>query len=300
MSDPLLAEDFSRIGPPSAQAIPYLPDRSGQIGTMRSVAPTVTALLNAEPPRSAERPELDTVVETLTGTQRLAHIVIDAFGVATWQCHRDVTPTINRLASIRQLELQSVLPAITPVNFSTIATGASPQAHRITDRNQQLTLDTTFARLADAGLSTATCAQRLSTVGILLSPHSQHPTLASSNSDEEVASLFCELVTDEPDYILTHLLDVDNAGHRDGPWGQQTRDAVASADSQLRQMIAAMVASGYALMLHADHGQHDVTKEDGKVPAGMRGTHSGLHEEDVRVPFIFVTHGELQQVVKAS
>jgi hypothetical protein len=61
-------------------------------------------------------------------------------------------------------------------------------------------------------------------------------------------------------------------------------------------MIRAAAEHGYALILQADHGQHDVEEEDGE-PESMRGTHSGLRQEDVRVPFIYMTNDELRGVV---
>jgi hypothetical protein len=61
-------------------------------------------------------------------------------------------------------------------------------------------------------------------------------------------------------------------------------------------MVRVAAEHGYALILQADHGQHDVEPEDG-APEGMKGTHSGRRQEDVRVPFIYLTNDELRAVV---
>ncbi len=288
--------DQERIGPPSEGAIEFLPANYAPIGSMTAVAPTVCAIFDIAPPQSAGEPALSDVAELLQGSDRLAHIVIDAFGMATWKCHENVARPINRLAEVRRAELQSVLPAITPVNFSTIASGAAPEIHGVTSRDETLAVDTTFARLGDAGKTTAVCGRALSTAGMLLSDHSTYPTVAPDNSDKTVMDLFIARTRERVDYILVQLLDVDDAGHKGGPFDLLTHQAVGRTSFRLQNMITAAAENGYALMLHADHGQHDVEPEDG-APEGMKGTHSGSRQEDVRVPFIYLTNEELRAVV---
>jgi hypothetical protein len=290
----LLLADQAEIGPASDRAREYLPGEYAPLTSMRGIAPTVCALLGVAAPAEADEGPIEDVVEKLAGCERLAHIVIDAFGVATWQCHSNVSKNFGRLAAVRQAELQSVLPAITPVNFSTIATGASPDKHGVRSRDEELTLDTTFARLAAAGKSTAVCGRALSTTGILLAGHSAFPSRAESNTDKEVMELFVELAHDGVDYILAQLLDVDDAGHADGPFGLKSHQAVGRTDFRLASMARAAAEHGYALLLHADHGQHDVAPED-NAPEGMQGAHSGRCQEDVRVPFIYLTNEELRR-----
>ena len=288
--------DRANIGPASERALEYLPEDANPLGTMRAVGPTVCALLGVEIPRRAEEEPVAEVVEVLAGAGRIAHIVIDAFGIATWKCHANVSHMFNRLAGVRQWELQSVLPAATAMNFATIATGASPETHTIRSREEQLTLDTTFARLREAGKTSAVCGRALSTAGILLAPHSDHPGVAGSNTDKEVMELLVARAAEGVDYILAQLLDIDEAGHRDGPFGLLTHQAVGRTDYRLRNMVRAAAEGGYALILQADHGQHDVEPEDG-APEGMKGTHSGRRQEDVRVPFICLANDELRDVI---
>jgi hypothetical protein len=288
--------DQAEIGPASERAAEFLQADYSPIGTMRAVAPTVCAVFGVDLPRNAEEEPLAGVVDVLSGADRVAHIVIDAFGMATWKCHANVAHTVNRLAGVRQAELQSVLPAITPVNFATIASGASPDSHGIRSRDEQLALDTSFARLMEAGRTSAVCGRALSTTGILLSAHSSQPAVAESNADKEVMDLFVARASESVDYILVQLLDVDEAGHRDGPFDLLSHQAVGRTDFRLRTMVRAAAEHGYALILQADHGQHDVEPEDG-APEGMQGTHSGRRQEDVRVPFIYLTNDELRSVV---
>ena len=295
VSELLLAYQ-AEIGPASEAAIAYLPADYSPIASMRAVAPTVCAILGAEIPAEADEAPINDVVETLADSERIAHIVIDAFGVATWKCHTTAARTFGALAGIRQAELQSVLPAITPVNFSTIASGASPERHTVRNREETLTVDTSFARLAAAGRATAVCGRAISTTGILLAGHSDVPSRAESNTDKEVMELFVQRTGEHIEYILAQLLDVDEAGHAAGPFSVRSRQAVARTDFRLATMARAAADHGYALLLHADHGQHDIEAED-EAPEGMMGTHSGRRQEDVRVPFIYLTNTELRQAL---
>ncbi|CAN5503279.1 hypothetical protein BH23CHL2_BH23CHL2_23860 [soil metagenome] len=289
--------DQANIGPASERAREFLPEEYSPIATMRAIAPTVCAILGAETPADAREPAIADVVEILVASERIAHIVIDAFGMATWKCHANVARTFGTLASVRQAEIQSVLPAITPVNFSTIASGASPETHGVRNREEKLAIDTSFVTLADAGRTTAVCGPAISTTGILLAGHSSVPSRADSNTDKEVMDLFTARASEGVDYILAQLLDVDEAGHQDGPFDLRSHQAVGRTDFRLANMVRAAAEHGYALLLHADHGQHDVEPED-DAPEGMKGTHSGRRQEDVRVPFVYLTNAELRGVVE--
>ncbi len=288
-----VSKDAAKVGPPGEQARAYLPEGIEPIGTLRAVAPTVCAVLDVGVPMNAEEEPLDEVVETLAGAERLAHIVVDALGVATWKCHQNVSGYINRLAKVRQVELQSVLPAIAPVNFSTIATGASPKTHGVSNREQALNLDTTFARLAAAGKASSVCGRAISTAGILLAAHSSNPGVAGSSTDKEVMDLFVARCAEGIDYILAQLLDIDDAGHLDGPFGLRTHQAMGRTNFRLKNMLEAAAEGGYAVMLHGDHGQHPI-EPDEDAPAAHKGGHSGYRQEDVRVPFFYLTNEELR------
>lgn len=294
-----IAKDQERIGPPSERAREFLPEPYEPAGTQRAVASTVCAILGVDPPADAEEEPIAAAVEALAGTERLAHIVIDALGIATWKRYPNSARIVGRLAEVRYVEIQSVLPAITPVNFATIASGASPETHGITNREQQLTVDTTFARLQAAGKSSAVCGRALSTTGILLAPHSSNPGVAESNTDKEVMELFMARAGEQVDYILAQLLDVDEAGHLGGPFERYTNQALARTGFRVRNMLQAAAENGYALLLQGDHGQHDVEPED-DAPEDHKGTHNGRRQEDVRVPFIFLTNDELKQALEAA
>jgi len=266
---------------------------------MCAVAPTVATLMGVRPPMGAEVGPISEVVAQLGRVQRLAMVVIDAFGLATWDCARVNCPTVNALAAYHWLVLHAVLPPITPVNFATMVTGASPQAHSVRVRTDPLELETLFDVLRAEGRSTAALGRALSTVGILLAPLADMGKVARSNEDEELLYLGLETVRkDEPDYFLLQFLAVDSASHQYGPFSPANAQAVAETDRRLRRLVEQLAAQEYALLLLADHGQHTAPPET-QCP-GHVGIHDGSAEEDISVPLIWASPSELHEAVRGK
>jgi predicted AlkP superfamily pyrophosphatase or phosphodiesterase len=226
--------------------------------------------------------------------QRLAMVVLDAFGLATWDYARDRCPTVNALAATGfWTTIRSVLPAITPVNFATMVTGASPRSHSIRARTERLEMETLFHVLRSEGRSSAAVGRALSTVGILLTPFAELRGVAESNEDSEVLSMGLGILQEsEPDYLLLQFLAVDAASHQHGPFSPENALAVADTDAHLRALIGQLAAQDYGLLLLADHGQH--TAPDEQRRPGHVGIHDGTVEEDVQVPLIWANSAELR------
>jgi predicted AlkP superfamily pyrophosphatase or phosphodiesterase len=260
---------------------------------MRNLAPTAAAVLGVRPPAGAEAGPISEIVVHLEPVQRLAMVVIDAFGLATWDYTRDYCPTVKALAAERWLTIQSVLPAVTPVNFATMVTGASPRSHSIRARTERLELETLFQVLQSEGRPTAAVGRALSTVGILLTPFADSRGVAESNEDGEVLDLGLRILRDgEPGYFLLQFLAVDSASHRYGPFSPENAQAAAETDAHLRVLIEQLAAQDYGLLLLADHGQHTASPENQRP--GHIGTHDGSVEEDVQVPLIWASPAELR------
>ena len=257
---------------------------------MRSLAPTVCGVLGVRPPGSAEAPPFLEVVDSMGEMERLAVVVIDAFGVSTWTAARLETPTFNALANRHLLHLRSVMPTITPVNFATMLTGAGPDVHLIRDRTEQLRLETVFDVLRENGATSATAARALSSLGILISPFADHPGIAESNTDEEVTALALEALGKGVSLLWVQLLDVDNAGHAHGPLSPLGIAAAERADRHLREIAVKAYEEDYGVLVLADHGQHTVLNEDGSEG----GTHGTYSDDDVYVPLVWGDPEELK------
>ena len=258
---------------------------------MCSVAPTVSKILGIRPPMSSESSHLPNVIDTMVPTDKLAVIVVDAFGISTWNNSREYTPTINKLETLHGIVIHSVMKTITPINFATMLTGASPETHGITSREMPLKHETIFDSMREYRMRSATAARALSSLGVLISPHADKPGIAGSNLDSEVTEITVSNLRDGFNLVWVQLLDVDDAGHAFGPYSDESKAAVAGADKNLRVILEAAVEEGYSVMVLADHGQHDSNDET------YKGTHGTDMPEDVEVPFLWANHNELHEIL---
>ena len=219
---------------------------------------------------------MNEVMRDMGHEDRIALIVLDAFGVSTWKRFQDLTPNFNLIANQHLLYLRSVLPPKTPVNFATMATGATSEVHGIRDRAQPLNVETIFHVLAEASRTSAAAGRESSTVGVLLSKFADFKCIAASNTDDELLELGIDVIKDEsPDLILMQLLDVDETGHKAGLEGNEIRTAISGIDTHLGELLPHLAEKKYGLLLLADHGAHQV---------GNKATHDGTSVDDLVVP----------------
>ena len=254
---------------------------------MRAVAPTVCKVLGIRAPSSAQSSHLSQVVESLGTIEKLLVVVIDAFGVATWRKGREKVPTVNLVESIHGTVIHSVMKSITPVNFATMLTGASPDTHGITDREMSLRHETVFDVMRDKGLRSATAARGMSSLGILISPHADRPGIAESNLDIDVTDMAVERLMEGFNLVWVQLLDVDDAGHAFGPYSDESMEALVRADENLKRILVTAKENNYSVVVLADHGQHVSDSDPSK------GTHGTNMPEDIEVPFLWANNDEL-------
>ena len=260
---------------------------------MSSLAPTVCKVLAVRSPKSAVKPPIEIITETLKGSPRLLVVVIDAFGVSTWEATRELAPNFNSLARIHQTRFKSVMPSITPVNFATMLTGAGSETHKIRDRTQELNCETIFEVLRGVDKVSATAARELSSLGILISPYADKSGLATSNTDIEVTEIAIQAIQEQVDLLWVHFLDVDDAGHSSGPQSDESLTAVGNADRNLGKILQYASSNGYSVIVLADHGQHTVVR-DGVI----QGTHGTVMLEDTIVPLVWANNIELNRIMK--
>lgn len=258
---------------------------------MTSVAPTVCRVLGVRLPSSAEGSPINEAAESIHQTDRLAVAVIDAFGVSTWRNVKGKTPTFNRLRGVNGAVIRAVMPSITPVNFATMLTGASPMAHGVRDREQPLRKETIFHVMRETGMVSATAARAKSSLGILISPHADRPGLAGSNLDSEVTEIACRMIDEDVNLLWVQLLDVDDAGHSHGPHSLESGEAAERADANLRRVLDAARVKGYSAIVLADHGQHPSSE------GPYKGVHGTDVPEDLNVPFLWVSNDELREML---
>jgi len=255
---------------------------------MISIAPTVSKLLGIRPPAQNAGVVIEEIVDDIGDQKRVAVIVLDAFGVATWRRYEDLTPNFNLLAHEHLLHVRSVLPSKTPVNFATIATGAPSDVHTIRDRAESLNIETIFHVLSEASMKSAAAARALSSVGILLSKFADYKCVAESNTDEELVQLGIKAICEaSPEYVLMQMLDVDDIGHKFGLESDEIKEAMAAVDKHLGDLLPHLAEQGYCIMVLADHGAHQ---------ASGKATHDGSLEDDVIVPLAWRGNEYLREI----
>jgi predicted AlkP superfamily pyrophosphatase or phosphodiesterase len=228
------------------------------------------------------------IINDMGHHDRVAVVVLDAFGVATWRRFEDLTPNFNLIAHQHSLHVRSVLPPKTPVNFATIATGAPSDVHKIRDRTETLTVETIFRVLSEASMKSAAAGRASSSVGILLSKFADYRCIAGSNTDDELLQLGVKTIVDEsPEFVLMQLLDVDDIGHKFGLTGHEIRRAASDVDRHLGDLLPHLAERSYGLMVLADHGAHQ---------AGGKATHDGTSEDDLIVPLAWRSSEYLREI----
>jgi predicted AlkP superfamily pyrophosphatase or phosphodiesterase len=259
---------------------------------MISIAPTASELLGIRPPDQSAGVVIGEVVSDMGSHHRLAVIVLDAFGVATWKRFEELTPNFNLIARQHLLHIRSVMPSKTPVNFATIATGAPSDVHTIRDRSELLTVETVFHVISEASMKSAAVGRAISTMGILLSKFADYKCVAESNTDEELVQLGIDVIREEaPEYVLMQMLDVDDTGHKAGLEGDEIKEAVAAVDKHLGDLLPYLAERNYGTMVLADHGAHQ---------AGGRATHDGSTEDDLIVPLAWRSNEYLRKICSGS
>jgi len=256
--------------------------------SMTSIAPTVSRLLDIRPPAQSAGVVIDEIVDEMGHHDRIAVVVLDAFGVATWEKLKELTPNFNLIAHQHLLYVRCEIPSKTPVNFATIATGAPSEVHEIRDRAETLTVETIFHVLAESSMKSAAAAREISSVGILLSKFADYKCLATSNTDEELTQLVIETIKEKsPEYVLIQLLDIDDTGHKFGLAGDEIRTAASEIDMHLGELLSVLAEGGYGLMVLADHGAHQ---------KGEIATHDASTEDDLIVPLAWRSNEYLREI----
>ena len=132
--------------------------------------------------------------------------------------------------------------------------------------------------------------------GLDIERFADRTVLAEERNDLEIYSRVPGLIAEGlPGFAFVHLLDIDEAGHKYGPYTPEVREAAVNTDRRMKGLLASLAASGYAVVIVADHGMHEsprgVADESGNL-----GTHDGSVQEDLLVPLLWATAEELGEI----
>lgn len=183
------------------------------------------------------------------------------------------------------------LPAMSRPLYETILTGRAPVEHGIVSNGivRRSAGDNLFARVREAGGVTAAAAYHWVSELYLSAPfdrlrdrilidgpgmiqhglfywHDDYP------DDHLLADADWLLRTHDPDFLLVHPMNIDDAGHRHGGASAAYRDAARKAGDLLARYLPGWLDTGRLVIVTADHGMGD------------DGAHAGPSPEETAVP----------------
>ena len=260
-----------------------------QTYAMQALAPTIAAILGVPAPKQAEAPPIDRIVKDLQGSNKLAVLGVDAFGAAIWEKMRGKTPYLNSLATgANQAQLRSVLPSVTCVNFGCMITGGSQKTTGILTKDSQLQCEDLCSVLRANGMKSGGFGRKDYTGDRLLGRYADF-SVADMASDQDVLAGLMEVIeAKKPEFVIVQYGKTDDVFHARGPFSQEAAEACAGADAWLEQLVPWLRARGYAILITADHGQHETAKKDGTTG----GTHGTASDLDCLVPLVWLRSAE--------
>lgn len=172
-------------------------------------------------------------------------------------------------------KVQSALPSMSRPLYETILTGVAP-AHSGIVHNQIIrnsNQESIFSLSRQAGLSTAAAAYHWVSELYNRSPYDALRDRFSNDSQQLIqhgifyhqdnypdSHLYLDAEwlrqTHDPDFLLVHPMNIDDAGHQSGLNSAHYRNAVRHSDVQLSEYLLRWMHEGYQIMVTADHGMN--------------------------------------------
>ncbi|MCK5811916.1 MAG: alkaline phosphatase family protein [Clostridiales bacterium] len=253
-----------------------------KIYNMVDIAPTVCSIMNIREPLESVGDVIKEIKDDLNKYNKVCLLVMDAFGYDIYTKWKHVMPYLASLHDKNSIVVSSVMPTITPVNFSTMITGTTLKVHGGENLNSILKCETIFDVLHENKKSSAGVGRKEYTGANLLARYSKIPTIYPDPSkdikwDDGFYNTMIDLLEKSPDYIIAQLGTIDTVFHAVGPSSKKVIPMLIKTDEMLSNIIPILNKLGYGIILLADHGQQD--KLD-----GSGGTHGSAHYKERLVP----------------
>ena len=248
---------------------------------MLDVAPTVSAILELPAPAQSKGRVIQEMARDLEGC-KVAILATDALGEYAWGLWKDEMPYLKALHAQRSIILESAMPSITPVNFSTMVTGTDLAGHGMRTKELDFQCETLFDVVRKAGGRSAGIGLDGYTGSRAMGRFADIWGNAGRGSDDDVADKIIEIADQyEPEFLIAQLGRVDDVFHRYGPSSPWVVPMLRRTDGRLKRLIQHLKPLGYGIIVLSDHGQHDLTK----AKAGeKKGGHGKDRPKDRLVP----------------
>jgi arylsulfatase A-like enzyme len=247
--------------------------------SMIDIAPTVSSILGLPVPGQSRGNPIQEIVTDLKHEGRIALVVPDALGLFAWNFWHDEMPYLHSLHDRHSIVLRSVMPSITPVNFSTMLTGTDLSGHGVLTFEDSFHCETLFDVVRNAGWKSAGVGLNGYTGSELLGRFADIWGNAGNGDDADIEKKIIEIVDlHEPEFLIAQLGKVDDVFHQYGPSSAQVLPMLRDLDGRLQRLVDFLKLHGYGVIILSDHGQHDADEED------LKGTHGTDSDIDCLVP----------------
>ena len=232
--------------------------------SMQTLCGTLAYAMGVEPPKyaTATNPDLVAYIDEMLNGGKVDRIFMyNPDAVSQWVCEKypEYMLQVNQYTDLH-LPLRSVMPSITPVNFATMYTGASPNEHGIKEYVKPvLQIDTLFDAMVRAGKKCCIIAdENCSLANIYLERDIDYiRTDRYWTTNAEAAQAIIE---DKYDLIVCYNGNYDFRQHRLGPDAPESLAELKSnniAFAMFNELIKKHWKNHNSLVGFAmDHGSH--------------------------------------------
>jgi hypothetical protein len=261
-----------------------------------AITPTICRLMDIAPPANACDPPIVEVIDAANaaGIARIDRCLVyapDAIGRDLVESHPAAFDLVQRYAPLA-IDLRSMYPPKTPVNFASMFTGAPPEVHGIRKYERPvLTCDTIFDALIRAGRHPAIVAVKNSSIDLIFRNRSMdyfcepYDGEVTERAIERIASGVC-------DSLLVYHQEYDDALHRTTP---RSPEAIRAMRNHIESFVRLASAAAdhwrnvdHAVFFSPDHGAH-VDSATG------RGAHGDDISEDMVVRHFVGINAEIRK-----
>lgn len=251
---------------------------------IRCIAPTIASLLGI--PAFTDAAPIPEVLEK-TGGRADRVLMYNPDAVAWWIFEKYCGLFEPVLEDSLILQMESVMPSVTPVCFASIYSGLMPADHGIRSYTKPvLSCETVFDALIKAGKKPVICSTGTDSISMIFRERDMEYYIF--NTPDQVNEKAEELIRlNRHDLIVAYNGNYDGTMHKNGPEAEASLNALRHNVASYRHLteIAEEVWSGaglnYAAGFITDHGCHEID--------GQCGSHGLDMPEDMNVVHLWKT-----------
>ncbi|TCK08626.1 alkaline phosphatase family protein [Marinobacterium mangrovicola] len=229
-------------------------------------------------------------------------VVLDGLAYETARSCMGFMHALTEQGIARLYKLECELPSLSRPLYETILTGVTPALSGISHNNitRNSNQRSIFHRARDAGMVTAAAAYHWISELYNRTPYdavrdrfTDDPELPIQHGCFYHLDHYPDdhLILDgewlrrkhDPDFLLIHPMNIDDAGHKAGLDSSRYRNAARMADVALSHHLPEWIRAGYQILITADHGMNNDC------------SHGGTLAEEREVP-LFTIGGRFSQV----